>query len=188
MVDDAHGTGVLGATGAGTAEHLGARGRVHVQMGTLSKALGSEGGFVAGPRELIELLRNRARSFIFSTAPAPPTVAAALAALRVVREEPERRDSLRRNGELLRHELTEAGLLVAAGETPIIPVVLGAAARALAVAAALEERGVWAPAIRPPTVPEGTSRLRVSLMATHAEADLHAAVAALRAAVEEVDE
>jgi len=178
MVDDAHGGGVLGATGAGTVERFGLTGRVPIHMGTLSKALASEGGFIAGSAELIDYLRNRARSFIFSTAPAPASAAAAQAALRIVRREPQRRAALHANGYRLRRGLRGLGLSVPEGETSILPVILGAADTALRFAEGLEARGVWAPAIRPPTVPEGAARLRVSVMATHTEADVEEALAA----------
>jgi 8-amino-7-oxononanoate synthase len=182
MVDDAHGTGVLGPTGAGTAEHYGVEERVHVRMGTLSKALGAEGGFVAGCRELIETLRNRARGFIFSTAPAPPSTAAALAALRILRREPERVARLAENSGYLRRGLQRIGCAVPDGITPILPVLAGEADAALSLAQALEERGIWVPAIRPPTVPEGTARLRVSVMATHTREQLEEVVGAFGAA------
>lgn len=186
MVDDAHGTGVLGAGGAGTAEHLGVADRVPIRMGTLSKALAAEGGFIAGSSELVDYLRNRARSFIFATAPAPATAAAALASLEILKAEPERRAGLLARARALRSALRQAGFSVPEGETPIIPVAAGEAKTALALAAALEERGVWAPAIRPPTVPEGTSRLRVSVTAAHSEAELEQAAAAFAAAGREV--
>lgn len=179
MVDDAHGTGVLGKNGGGTAEELGVGDRVHIRMGTLSKALAAEGGFVAGCSELIETLVNRARSFIFATALAPASAAAALAALSVVREEPDLRQRLTRNAQDLRRRLRAAGLRVPEGETPIIPVLLGEAETALRAASELETAGVWAPAIRPPTVPPGTSRLRLSVMATHSEEDLNRCAEAL---------
>lgn len=182
MVDDAHGTGVLGPRGGGTVEQFGLHGRVHVQMGTLSKALASQGGFVAGSALLCEYLRNRARPFIFSTAPEPAAVAAALAALAVLRREPERLERLRTNARKLRAGLTSLGYRVLPGETPILPVLVGEPGPALALAAALEEAGAFAPAIRPPSVPPGTSRLRVSVMATHTEADLNTALAAFAAA------
>jgi 8-amino-7-oxononanoate synthase len=178
MVDDAHGTGVLGATGGGSTEHFGLRGRVAVQMGTLSKALGAEGGFIAGCRELIDYLRNRARTFIFSTAPAPASAAAASAALDLLRAEPELRRRLAANAVRLRDGLRQAGFQVPEAGTPIIPIVVGAAGAAVAFAAALEARGIWAPAIRPPTVPEGTARLRVTVMAAHSDADVEEALRA----------
>jgi 8-amino-7-oxononanoate synthase len=167
MVDDAHGTGVLGERGGGTVEHFGLEGRVPVQMGTLSKALGSQGGFVAGSAALAEYLRNRARTFIFSTAPTPAAAAAARASLRIVREEPQLRTGLLRRAAYLRKGLRSLGFDVPEGETPIVPVLVGESDRALALAAVLEEEGVWAPAIRPPTVPSGTARLRLCVQATH---------------------
>lgn len=179
MVDDAHGTGVLGARGSGTAEHLGAAGRVPVQMGTLSKALGTQGGFIAGSRELIEWLRNRARTFVYSTAVAPPLAAAALAALAVVQEEPERRRHLASLSRRLRSGLRSLRLAADAGETPVVPVIAGESAAAIALAAALEARGFRVPAIRPPTVPSGAARLRISLSAAHTAADVDALLAAL---------
>jgi 8-amino-7-oxononanoate synthase len=183
MVDDAHGTGVLGQTGAGTAEHLGVQARVPVQMATLSKALGAQGGFIAGSHELISFLRNRARAFIYSTALAPASAAAALAALRVMRSEPERRRQLRENAARLRGGLQGLGLPVPEGETPVVPVVVGGDREALELSARLEAAGVWAPAIRPPTVPPGTARLRLAVMATHQPCDLDEALAAFAGAL-----
>lgn len=167
MVDDAHGTGVLGAKGRGTAEYFGLKDQVDIQMGTLSKALGSEGGFVTGSKELIQYLRNRARPFIFSTGLAPGVVAAALAALKVVELEPWRRERLKENAGRLREGLKAMGYKVIPTETPIIPVLVGEAETTLALARALDEGGVFAPAIRPPTVPPGTCRIRVTVMASH---------------------
>lgn len=184
MVDDAHGTGVLGRRGAGVVERFGLQGRVPVQMGTLSKALGCQGGFVAGSRVLVDYLLNRSRSFIFSTAPSPAVAGAARAALGLVAQEPERRDRLAANAARLRRGLRELGWEVADGETPIIPLVVGPAEAAVRLARALEERGVWVPAIRPPTVPVGTARLRISVMATHTDADLEEALAAFASARE----
>ncbi len=182
MVDDAHGTGVLGRTGAGTAEHFGVHGQIPIQMGTLSKALAGEGGFVAGSRLLCDYLRNRARSFIFSTAPSPATAAVGLEALAVLRREPERRERLHANTRRLRQGLTALGYRVLPGETPVVPVLIGEAEPTLALARTLEEAGVFVPAIRPPTVPVGSSRLRATVMATHTNADLDAALAAFAVA------
>ncbi len=183
MVDEAHATGVFGASGAGLVEALGVRGRVTVQMGTLGKALGCAGAFVAAAREIVDLLVNRARSFIYTTALAPPIVAAAAAALDVVTREPERRARLLRTSADLRARLGDLGLRVPPGEGPILPVIVGDSAAALRSSRALLEHGVFVQAIRPPTVPPGTARLRVTLMATHDDDDLaHAAnaFAALR--------
>jgi 8-amino-7-oxononanoate synthase len=172
MVDEAHGTGVLGPTGAGLVEELGLSERVTVQMGTLGKALGCAGAFVAGERSLIELLVNRARSFIYTTALPPPVVAAVDAALDLVAREPERRARLRALAADLRARLVALGLTVPDGDGPILPVIVGESERAMAWSRALLERGVFVQAIRPPTVPPGTARLRVTLMATHTEDDL----------------
>jgi 8-amino-7-oxononanoate synthase len=180
MVDDAHGTGVLGTNGTGTLEHLGIDRADIIQMGTLSKALGAEGGFIAGSRVLIDYLINRARQFIFSTAPAPPTIAAARAALRVVKSEPNRRRDVLANAQRLRSGLRDAGFDVPEGETPIVPVIIGDSALASAFAEALLDRGIYAPAIRPPTVAPGTARLRMSVMATHTAEDIDAAIKAIK--------
>lgn len=179
MVDDAHGTGVLGAMGGGTVEYFGLQDRVPVQMGTASKALGAEGGFIAGSTELISYLQNRARSFIFSTAPTPATVAGARAALSIVRDEPERRVALSRNVQQLRGGLRERGLNVPEGVTPIIPVLLGEAEAAVRISRLLEQEGFWIPAIRPPTVPSGTARLRVSVTAAHTAEEIDEAIQAI---------
>jgi 8-amino-7-oxononanoate synthase len=181
MVDEAHATGVLGPSGAGLVEALGLADRVTVQMGTLGKALGSAGAFVAGSRSLIALLVNRARTFIFTTALPPPVVAAVDAALDIVACEPERRERLGRNGARLRAELQALGFAVPAGETPIIPVIVGSNHAALASSATLLEQGVFVQAIRPPTVPQDTARLRVTVMASHTDEDLSHAVRAFAA-------
>jgi len=178
IVDDAHATGVIGPGGAGTAARFGLTGRIDVQVGTLSKALGSQGAFVAGSRTLIDYLRNRARSFVFSTAPAPAVVGAALAALRLLREHPRWVAELAEKASYLRRGLLNLGFNVPAGETPIIPVLVGDAGQAVRLARALWDRGVFAPAIRPPSVPPGESRLRVTLMLTHSQADLDLALEA----------
>jgi len=182
MVDDAHGTGVLGPEGAGTAAEAGVAERVHVHMGTLSKALGTEGGFIAGSRTLCEWLRNRARPFVFSTAPAPASAAAAAAAIRVMRREEGLRLRLHRQARRLREGLAGRGLPVAEGRTPIVPVLVGGAADTMRLMAGLEERGVFAVGIRPPTVPPGTARIRATVMASHSDDDIDAAVDAFGAA------
>jgi 8-amino-7-oxononanoate synthase len=168
IVDDAHGTGVIGARGEGAAGAAGVAGAPHViQIGTLSKALGAQGGFVAGPRVLRDLLVNRARTFIYDTALAPPSVGAALAALDVLDREPGRLAALRGNALLLREALAEAGIALPEGSSAIVPVVVGEASRALALAAGLDEHGFLGVAIRPPTVPPGSARIRLTVMATH---------------------
>jgi 8-amino-7-oxononanoate synthase len=176
MVDDAHATGVLGPHGAGTADYFGLPGKVAIQMGTLSKALAGEGGYIAGKRVLIDYLRQRAKSFIYSTALAPQTIAVALRALKIIRDEPERRVSLLAKAAWFKNELTQAGLKIPHGNTPIIPVLVGASEIAVQFSLKLREAGIYVPAVRPPTVPEGTGRLRISLMATHTEEDLRLAL------------
>ena len=172
MVDEAHGTGVLGENGRGASEELGVEDWVDVTMGTLSKAAGCYGGYVSGRRELIELLKNKARTFIYTTGMPPPVCGAAIAALKIIRDEPELRQRLRKNSLLVRRTL---GYDDAEIPTPIIPVVVGEASAATELSASLLEAGTLLPAIRPPTVPTGTSRLRVSVMATHTRDQLKGA-------------
>ena len=176
MVDDAHATGVLGPHGGGTADYFGLHDQIDIQMGTLSKALASEGGFIAGKRSLIDYLINTSRSFIFSTALSPATIAVARKALEIVQIEPKRRDTLLANSAWFRAELRNAGLNVAGNEAPIISIVVGAPDLAVAFSNQLMERNIFVSAIRPPTVPEGTSRLRISIMASHTKEDLEQAL------------
>ncbi|PSQ03388.1 8-amino-7-oxononanoate synthase [Halobacteriales archaeon QS_4_69_31] len=183
MVDEAHATGLY-EDGGGVVQREGLGDRVDVQMGTLSKALASQGGYVAASEPLVEHLVNAARSFVFSTGLAPPAAAAAREALGIARES-DRRDRLWENVARLREGLAGMGYEVR-GETQILPVVVGDAADAMALDDALRERGVLAPGIRPPTVPEGTSRVRVAPMATHTAEDIEHCLAAFRAAGEEV--
>jgi 8-amino-7-oxononanoate synthase len=178
-VDEAHAVGVLGPTGAGLAEAEGVKERVDVEMGTLGKALGAFGAYVAGEARLRDLLLSRARSFVFTTALPPATCGAALAALEIVRGEPERRARLHRLMARLKAGLGARGFDVARVVSPIFPVVLGSEARALAAARGLRERGYFVRAIRPPTVPRGTSRLRVALTAGHDEAQVDGFLGAL---------
>ena len=178
ILDDAHATGVAGPGGTGTAARFGLGGRVDVQVGTLSKALGSQGAFVTGSRILIDYLRNRSRSFIFSTAPPPAAVGAALAAVRLLRANPHWVAELAGKAAYLRQGLGALGFSVPAGETPIIPVLVGDAGQALRLAEDLLEQGVFAPAIRPPSVPPGESRLRVTVMLSHSTEDLDLALEA----------
>jgi 8-amino-7-oxononanoate synthase len=181
LVDEAHGTGVFGPGGRGAAEASGVADRVHVRVGTLSKALGSLGGFVAGSRRLIDWLTNHARTLIYSTALPPAAAAAAGAALAIAREEPWRRERLVELGRRLVAEVAAAGFSSGPLRTegPIVPVLLGSPARALAASEELRRRGLYVPAIRPPTVPEGTARLRVSLSAAHRDEDLDRLIATL---------
>jgi len=172
MIDEAHATGVLGAQGGGLAEALGLTREVDIHMGTFSKALGSQGGFVAGDRRLVDYLHNRARPFIYSTALAPPVLGAIDRALDIVVQEPERRLFLRRESDLWRRTLLSAGLDILGSETQIVPVLVGENGRTLKFAAHLMDQGLMAVALRPPTVPPGRARVRFSLSAAHAEDDL----------------
>ncbi len=172
IVDEAHATGVLGPGGRGVVSDLGLEGDVDVVVGTLSKALGSYGAFVCCSAEMKAFLVNVARTLIFSTAPPPPSVGAALESLRIVREEPSIVGRVRRNARLLRGRLAARGLPVTAGDVPIVPVVIGEPQAAMDACEEALSRGVFAQAIRPPTVPKGTSRLRAVVMASHTEADV----------------
>jgi 8-amino-7-oxononanoate synthase len=167
MVDEAHATGVYEPDGAGLVAKLGLGDRVLVQMGTLGKALGGFGAYVAGSTALRELLINRCRSFIFTTAPPPAVMAIAIAALDLVRKEPERRQALRDNCELLRAGLKSIGYSLGNSRSQILPLMIGDATQCMKWSEHLLQRGVFAQGIRPPTVPPGTSRLRITLMATH---------------------
>jgi glycine C-acetyltransferase len=174
LLDDAHGTGTLGPTGRGSAEHCGVSDAIDVYLGTLGKALGSFGAFVAGSATLRELLVNTARSFIFSCALAPPAVAAAAAALRLVQREPWRRARLQDNARRLRRRLGRRGLATAPSTTHIVPVVVGENAPTMAACESLLERGFYVQGIRYPSVPPGTARLRLTAMATHAADEIDA--------------
>lgn len=172
MVDDAHATGVIGPGGRGTAAYYGVSDKVQIEIGTLSKSLAAEGGFVAGSHLLIHYLMNRARSFIFSTALSAATIAAARAALQVLIAEPKRVEILNTKATMLKKELLSAGLPVLASETPIIPLLIGDAAQTLAFSRTLYDARLIVSAIRPPTVPAGSSRLRLTVTAAHSSRDL----------------
>ncbi|MCG2728391.1 MAG: 8-amino-7-oxononanoate synthase [Candidatus Methanoperedenaceae archaeon] len=177
MVDDAHATGVLGKHCRGTADYFNVE--VDINMGTLSKALASMGGYIAGSNELIDYLRNRARSFIFSTALPPPAAAAAIAAIECIKDEKPAK-KLWRNVKIYRKGLLDLGFSIKS-ETQIIPLLTGDAKTTTEAAAELEKLGVYALGIRPPTVPAGKGRIRTSLMATHSEQDLKIALDAIGA-------
>ena len=168
LVDDAHGFGVLGATGAGAVEEAGlSTGDVPVLMCTLGKAVGTFGAFIAGSEVLIESLIQRARTYIYTTALPPAVAAATRAALRVMREEPDRRARVLGHAAAFRTGAASLGLSLMPSRTPIQPLLVGDETQAIALNTALLERGIWVPAIRPPTVPAGTSRLRFTFSAAH---------------------
>lgn len=171
MIDEAHATGVVGATGRGTEEHYHMEGSVDVLMGTLSKAVGSEGGFVCGSAELIQYLTNKARSFIFSTALSPVTMAAGLRGLQKIQEEPQRVVQLRNNMAFLCRELERYGIS-AQSDSAILPILVGEEKRAMAAMEELKQRGYYVSAIRYPTVARGSARLRVALMSSHTREEL----------------
>jgi 8-amino-7-oxononanoate synthase len=179
LVDEAHATGVFGDDGTGLAEAEGVAARVPIRIGTLSKALGSAGGFIAGEQRLIDWLVNRARPYVFSTAHPPATAAAASAAIRIVQSEPQRRTELLARASWLREELRRQGWPLGAAATQIIPVLVGDAATAMRLHRALLEAGCFVPGIRPPSVPAGESLLRISLSYAHKQADLEELAAQL---------
>lgn len=180
ILDEAHAFGLLGEQGRGAAELLDVESRIAVRIGTLSKALGSLGGFVVGSSQLTDWLWNRARTQMFSTALPGPVCAAAVAALEIVKQEPERRQRSIQLAEELRIKLRDAGFDVPAGVGPIVPVILGSPEWTLAAAEHLAESGYLVAAIRPPTVPQGTSRLRITVTAACTREDLAEMVAALQ--------
>src|SRR5216110_2374329 len=181
MVDEAHATGLYGEKRRGLAEEFGLGGRIEVQMGTLGKALGSAGGYICGSRTLIDYLVNRARSFIFSTAPIPAAAAAATAAIQFVQSEEgqARRNQLWARVDQVKNGLIAAGFVLPPVRSAIVPLLIGNETRAVEVAAALREEGVFIPAIRYPTVARGQARLRLTVSAAHAAADVSQLVAAL---------
>ena len=187
-MDDAHGLGVLGKKASGTVEYFGLSANQDIiQIGTLSKAVGGLGGYVAASKNLVELLINQARSFIFSTGLPPATLAAATTAVDIIRSCVSLRQNLLKNAQNLQNGLHQNGFDFLLNETQIIPLIIGPAKRALHFSEVLFEHGVYAPAIRPPTVPEGTSRLRMSVIASHTENDIKKVIQALIASRTAVD-
>ena len=176
MVDDAHSSGVLGRNGRGTVDHFHLHGRVQVQVGTLSKAVGVLGGYVCGSKDLIEYLYHRARPFLFSTSHPPAVTAACLAAFEILEHEPERVQSLWDNTAYYKGLLKQAGFDTGASETPITPIIVGEAKTAHAFSAALFEQGLWATGLGFPTVPKGKARIRTIVTATHTREHLDRAV------------
>jgi len=180
MVDDAHSSGVLGRNGRGTIDHFNLHGRVHVQVGTLSKAIGVLGGYVCGTRDLIDFLYHRARPFLFSTSHPPGVAAACLAAFDVLEQEPERIDALWDNTRYFKKGLTDAGFNTGISETPITPVIVGEAALAHQLSRELFAEGVLATGIGFPTVAKGKARVRTIVTATHTKAELDRALEVFR--------
>ncbi len=167
MVDDAHGLGVFGTHGRGSAEHFGVENEVDLLMGTFSKSLATVGGFICGDAVIIDYIRHEARAAIFSAAPPPPSVAAAIKALEIVEREPERRKQLWENTEFMRRELTGLGYDTAGSQSPVIPLVIGEDLDAFKMTAKLQQAGVFANPVVSPAVPPGRSMMRTSYMATH---------------------
>ena len=187
LVDEAHATGAIGPGGRGTVREAGLAGEPGVVVvGTLGKALGSYGAYVCADLDTVDYLVNAARPFVFSTAPAPAAIAAAAEALAILRAEPERVETLRRNAGVLREALAREGLAVES-QTQILPVRVGEAEATMRLCELVLERGVFAQGIRPPTVPEGTSRLRLTVMSTHAPEELEAAARTIGEAARELE-
>jgi 7-keto-8-aminopelargonate synthetase-like enzyme len=180
MVDDAHGTGVLGPAGEGTAHYFGLGRKPDVVMGTYSKALGSQGGFLTGPKIWVEALINRARTFIYTTGLAPASCGAALGALDVLAQEPERVARLAELSHQVQKSLRSFGFRVPHVPGPIVPILVGENEEALRMSQKLLDEGIWVAAIRPPTVPKGTARLRLSLSASHDEIDIEKLLSAFQ--------
>jgi 7-keto-8-aminopelargonate synthetase-like enzyme len=179
MIDEAHAVGVIGPGGAGLAAEFGLQKEVDVQVGTLSKALGAYGAYIAGSSVLIDFLINRARSFIYTTGLPPAIAAAADAAIDIMRSEPARIRRLWDNAAHMRGQLEAAGFSFLRTESPILPLLIGEAQAAVAMTRRLLECGVYAIAIRPPTVPPGTARLRITPIADHTRADLDEAITSI---------
>jgi 8-amino-7-oxononanoate synthase len=169
LVDEAHATGVFGERGRGVCEYAGVEDLVHVRVGTLSKALGCVGGFVAGSERLIQWIYNRARPYVFSTALPAANAAAALAALDIVKHEPQRRTALLSRADEVRRRLAGRGWNIGNSHSQIIPLYIGDAERTMQLAGRLREQGLFVPGIRPPSVPQGESLLRISLSYAHTD-------------------
>lgn len=180
LVDDAHGTGVMGPTGRGTIEHLGVESANVYHMGTLSKALGTSGGFMTGTKAFIAYLVNTSRSFIYSTAPPPAMAAAAQTAIHLIQQEPERRARLWQNREHMYQRLLAMGCHMTKTESPILPIIVNDPALAVEMSRSLKKQGIFIPAIRPPTVPKGTSRLRITVTAEHTSEQIDLALEAIQ--------
>ncbi len=180
LLDDAHGTGVMGPTGRGTIEHWGVEGHNVLHMGTLSKAIGTSGGFMTGPLSLINYLINTSRSFLYSTAPPPAMAAAAQAAVSLILQEPERHARLWENREHMYQGLTAMGCHMTKTQSPILPIIVHDPRLATEMSVSLQKKGIYIPAIRPPTVPKGSSRLRVTVTAEHSPDQIDEALTAIQ--------
>ena len=172
MADEAHGTGVFGKRGGGVVEHFNLSKKVDIVMGTLSKAVGSLGGYVTGGTDLINFLRNKARPFMYTTALPPAVCAASIAGINLIQENPSLRTSLWNNVRYLKEKLELLHFNVIPSESPIIPILIGDAKKAVDMSKLLYKKGILVPAIRPPTVPARSSRLRMTVMSTHTRKDL----------------
>ena len=186
MVDDAHGIGVLGPTGRGTAEHYGLEDDVDLVMGTFSKSMASVGGFIAGDETVIDFIKHRARTLIFSAAPPPASVAAALATVEIMEREPERRTKLWENARFFSDGLRSLGLDTAGSQTPVVPVVVGEDDAALAMVQRLHDEGVFVNCVLSPATPPGRALIRTSLMATHTRDQLTRALEAIEKVAKEL--
>ncbi len=186
LIDEAHATGVLGKQGRGAAELLGVEDRIDVVVGTLSKALGGLGGFIAGPVELCEMIRNTSRPYIYTTAPPAALCQGVSEALKIVQHEPQRRKHLLAMAQYLRDRLGQMGISALDSRSQIVPIVVGDPGRACTLSGRLLEAGYLVPAIRPPTVPRGSSRLRVSLCSGHTKADISAFCTLLAKTIESI--
>jgi 8-amino-7-oxononanoate synthase len=180
MVDDAHGIGVFGERGRGTPEHFGLEDEVDLVMGTFSKSLATVGGFIAGSAEVVDYIRHEARSEIFSAAPPPPSIAAAIKALEIIEREPERRKHLWENARFMKREFQALGFDTGQSESPVIPLVIGEDLQAFAMTRKLQEHGVFANPVVSPAVPQGRAMMRTSYMATHTAEHLDLALEAFR--------
>ena len=180
MVDEAHGTGVFGKNGMGVVEHFNLNNDVDIVMGTLSKAIGSLGGYVTGNIDLISYLRNKARSFMYTTALPPAVCAASIAGIKLIQEDSSIRDSLWQNVHFVKNKLRSLNINTISSESQIIPILIGDAQKAVAISKSLYESGILIPAIRPPTVPSNSSRLRMTVMSSHTQRDLEKLFKVLR--------
>jgi glycine C-acetyltransferase/8-amino-7-oxononanoate synthase len=172
MVDEAHGTGVFGKNGRGVIEHFNLNKEVYIVMGTLSKAIGSLGGYVCGDIDLINYLRNKARSFMYTTALPPAVCAASIAGIKLIQNDPSLRESLWHNVRFIKEKLKSLNFSIISSESPIIPILIGDSQKAVDMSNFLYKKGLLIPAIRPPTVPANSSRLRMTVMSTHTKEDL----------------